>query len=928
MGFSKFLTSLTKNREEVNNRSQPINAELQQGTYYLDRRRQMSMKLKPNLKLIEAFTSEPPTTGSDGGGLPPTMPGSDGGGLPPTMPGSDGGGLPPPTLGGGGAGRPPTMPGSGGGGIYPTGGRSSKKPAVVISADDDDDKDDSAELSALEDKFNGLLSQYGTSYKNYMESVNRFMGKQKSEWQGKNIATTEAGQDKIWYVNKYGVARQYPSMKAYNNRPPSCAGTFIRVSFTSNDFSDQGLELGPEMHDGEPCGLEGQNVKLAQLSGADAGSPCGSGGDCVSGICSPGGCSTGGGTFVIKPPSNIHGVPTPNGGGGGGGNNNNGWRPGPHHAGPGTPSYPPDGYNGGGGGGGGTGGCGGTEFGCCPDGQTSKSSASDSCTGGGGGGGGGGGKNIPGVPTPGPNNGGGGGGGGGGSDNGNPSANCCAFSPGGAAPPVQYCGKFIKTLKCNWDGDIDWDYMDKQQSSADHDCGMMVDTNMSGYCECADGTIKARVNCGHPKFTCEEACAPGGEHSGPGGGPVWQPYQRCESYEGGAEPMETPLLCLRPSDGSCWKPTFGPVIGGRQRAGLAECNQHDDVPGEYSGYGAYLIKNDSFPHTLAGSCGGQGSNCDIPGEVCPWGVTGASETSFGDGPDFARNYKCCDIRGKGGWMWQKIGKPTDDCPGYADTVETCGCQWTMDAGDSRPKTALERFDTPFGEGWGSDGVQLGSWGSPYKWCSGAVDQKACEIGIGGSNCRFNEKKHCVSTITAPGKQAPQDCKSRSYKLVRTGVKGNYGRTDVGECVNDGDVLAVRKGTLGELTAYCDNWPGCQYVDFSYTTGAGGPFGRLFPKCTVGTGNATRQVYDGQSPAPPCYPNILPGGQVNDQPAAGVPFTPTSAPYPKPAQSGSGKCHKGTSCPHMYGHDSKATQQAKCAAACCTFTDHWYGNVCE
>ena len=34
MGFSKFLTSLTKNREEVNNRSQPINAELQQGTYF------------------------------------------------------------------------------------------------------------------------------------------------------------------------------------------------------------------------------------------------------------------------------------------------------------------------------------------------------------------------------------------------------------------------------------------------------------------------------------------------------------------------------------------------------------------------------------------------------------------------------------------------------------------------------------------------------------------------------------------------------------------------------------------------------------------------------------------------------------------------------------------------------------------------------
>ena len=92
MGFSKFLTSLTDNREKVNQRSQPMNAELQQGSYYLDKRRQMSMRMKPNLRLIEAFTSEPPPPGAGGGGVGP--------------PSTWGGGAPaPPRTGGGGGGQ-------------------------------------------------------------------------------------------------------------------------------------------------------------------------------------------------------------------------------------------------------------------------------------------------------------------------------------------------------------------------------------------------------------------------------------------------------------------------------------------------------------------------------------------------------------------------------------------------------------------------------------------------------------------------------------------------------------------------------------------------------------------------------------------------------------------------------------------------------
>ena len=840
MSFSQFLSTLThgKDAPPLHN---PLNAELYQGEYYLDRKREMTMRLKPNLKLIEAYNSPKLSQSSRGYVSRNVREGFSQN----DYVGGGGSGEPPPddNLGGGGAGEPPS--------------------------------DDEGELGALEDKFNTLLSKYGTTYKSYMQNVNRFMGKQNSMYANKNIKTNE-GDPKIWYVNKYGVARQYPSLQSYNNRAHSCAGNFMNVSFGESSFRAQGLSIGPPMNPGEPCGLEGQNVELKQLSGHDHGSPCGSGGECGSGICSPGGCTK----PIPNPPWPGPGPPPPPGPG-----PPKQWppdRPPPHHYPPYKP-WPPEGPYG-------------------PNRPPYWPPDHDW---------------PPTPPPPGPSC------EGDNTDctNTDPNVlNCCAYTPGGSAPPIEYCGKFVATLGCDAEGEVDWEYMDKQANSKDNDCGLMVSTNESGYCECADGTIKARVNCGHPSFTCEMACAPGGDSNGPGGGPVWEPYKECMTYEGGAGPEKSPLLCLKPSDGSCWLPDFGPVVDGQQRAGLASCSQlNDHIEQEYGG--AQLIKNFSFPHRIADSCDGQGSVCGTPGEVCPWGVTGAAETSFGSGPDFARNYKCCDIRGQNGWQWQKIGAPTDDCPDYDETVTPCGCDWTMYAGDSRPTTALTRFNATFGNS------KTGVWGQPFKWCAHAVDRKSCEGKIAGSNCRYNVKKNCVSTATTPGRESPQACKARSYALVKTGVKGNYGRTDVGNCVNTGDLLATRKGTLGELTELCDQWPGCRFVDFSYTSGAGGPYGMLYPQCTVDTQNQTRQVYDSGQRQAACYPNVLPGGQIDGQPDPGHPFTPTNAPFPS-AAGGKGKCHKGSSCPHMYGYDSKATQESKCAAACCTFTDHWYGNDCS
>ena len=130
-------------------------------------------------------------------------------------------------------------------------------------------KDDNpSEVGALKSKFDSLLSQYGTAYKNYNENLNRYVNFQDSSYAGKNIITPAGNR---YYVNKFGYARYYtPSV--WNARPASCRRGVIPVS--SNNLSDLGIAQASSMTLDQPCGFATKNVIIPQLQGPEYPATC------------------------------------------------------------------------------------------------------------------------------------------------------------------------------------------------------------------------------------------------------------------------------------------------------------------------------------------------------------------------------------------------------------------------------------------------------------------------------------------------------------------------------------------------------------------------------------------------------------------------------------------------------------------------------
>ena len=130
-------------------------------------------------------------------------------------------------------------------------------------------KDDNpSEVGALKSKFDSLLSQYGTAYKNYNENLNRYVNFQNSSYAGKNITTPDGNR---YYVNKFGFARYYtPSV--WNSRPGSCRGGTMPVS--SNNLGDLGIAQTSSMSMGQPCGFATKNVIIPQLQGPESPANC------------------------------------------------------------------------------------------------------------------------------------------------------------------------------------------------------------------------------------------------------------------------------------------------------------------------------------------------------------------------------------------------------------------------------------------------------------------------------------------------------------------------------------------------------------------------------------------------------------------------------------------------------------------------------
>ena len=115
---------------------------------------------------------------------------------------------------------------------------------------------DIAELKILEETFQKQISQYSVVYKNYNDALLKAINTENNKYNGQNINTPN---NSGYYVTKYGVAKWY-SGEAWDKRDKSCDTGITKLS--TNNLSDVGITRGPNMGIGEPCGLEGQNVKV------------------------------------------------------------------------------------------------------------------------------------------------------------------------------------------------------------------------------------------------------------------------------------------------------------------------------------------------------------------------------------------------------------------------------------------------------------------------------------------------------------------------------------------------------------------------------------------------------------------------------------------------------------------------------------------
>ena len=110
-------------------------------------------------------------------------------------------------------------------------------------------------MKTLETKFNTTLAEYTSAYSAYMNNL-LTEDKLVSQWKGKNILQSSEG-GSFDYVNNFGYTRTY-SQQAWSGKPTSCPGT--TPSSDSADVYAQ-LKHGSPLGTGEPCGLEGTNVR-------------------------------------------------------------------------------------------------------------------------------------------------------------------------------------------------------------------------------------------------------------------------------------------------------------------------------------------------------------------------------------------------------------------------------------------------------------------------------------------------------------------------------------------------------------------------------------------------------------------------------------------------------------------------------------------
>lgn len=108
----------------------------------------------------------------------------------------------------------------------------------------------------LQNKFNSTLNEYTESYKQYLQQFDKNSENNPMRYADMNVRSKGG---KFYYVNKYGYTRGYSS-PSWNNRDSSCPSSPPKRG-TENIFYR--LRRGAEKGSGEPCGLEGTNIRNA-----------------------------------------------------------------------------------------------------------------------------------------------------------------------------------------------------------------------------------------------------------------------------------------------------------------------------------------------------------------------------------------------------------------------------------------------------------------------------------------------------------------------------------------------------------------------------------------------------------------------------------------------------------------------------------------
>ena len=124
-----------------------------------------------------------------------------------------------------------------------------QRPKVAVPKNNND------EIAKLEDEYNKTLVEYERTYQLFSESVLEMRKRQKdtSKYFGQAITSSDGN---YRYVNDYGFTHKY-STNAWANNSPTCPSDAITV----DDKLLKQFHVGPDMGEGQACGVAGKNVQ-------------------------------------------------------------------------------------------------------------------------------------------------------------------------------------------------------------------------------------------------------------------------------------------------------------------------------------------------------------------------------------------------------------------------------------------------------------------------------------------------------------------------------------------------------------------------------------------------------------------------------------------------------------------------------------------